>query len=94
MVALSVILNFYQIFSSEQAARKLRNLVALTASVWRDGRPEEIPVRDIVPGDLLPTDAALETAATLSFDEAALTGKSLPVEQQSGVRTSRGCRAG
>jgi magnesium-transporting ATPase (P-type) len=66
----------------------------LTASAWRDGRPEGVPVRDIVPGDLLPADAALETVATLSVDEAALTGESLPVEQQSGVRTSRGCRAG
>jgi Mg2+-importing ATPase len=92
MIVLSVILNFYQVFSSEQAARKLRTMVALTASVWRDGRMQDIPARDIVTGDLLeiragdllPADATLETAATLSVDEAALTGESLPVERHAG----------
>jgi hypothetical protein len=53
MVVLSVGLNYYQILNSEQAARKLRSMAAPTARVWRDGRLEERPVRDIVPGDLL-----------------------------------------
>src|SRR5438067_6263294 len=89
LVVLSVVLDFYQVFSSEQAARELRSQVALTAAVWRDGRLDEVPAREIVPGDvlearagdLLPADARLDTSVTLSVDEAALTGESLPVEK-------------
>jgi Mg2+-importing ATPase len=90
LVVLSVVLDFYQAFSSEQTARKLRGQTALTATVWRDGRLSEVPAHDIVPGDLievragdlLPADATLEMATTLSVDEAALTGESLPAEKR------------
>ena len=49
-------------------------------------------MREVVPGDLLelragdllPADATLLTAVTLSVDEAALTGESLPVEKHVG----------
>lgn len=89
MVVLSVALNFVQVYRSEQAARKLRNIVAPTASVWRDGKIVEIPAREIVRGDLLEVragdlvaaDADLRTVSTLAVDEAALTGESLPVEK-------------
>src|SRR6266567_2271573 len=90
MVVLSVGLNFVQVFRSEQAAHKLRSMVAPTASVWRDGSLLEIPVRTVVPGDLLevragdlvPADAKLQTVSTLMIDEAALTGESMPVEKE------------
>jgi P-type Mg2+ transporter len=90
MVVLSIGLNFVQVFRSEQAARQLRNMVAPMASVWRDRQLREIPARDIVPGDLLevragdliPADADLRTVSTLTVDEAALTGESLPVQKQ------------
>jgi P-type Mg2+ transporter len=90
MVLFSVSLNFVQVYRSEQAAGKLRGMVAPSASVWRDGQLSEIPVKDIVPGDqlqvragdLVPADADLRTATTLTVDEAALTGESLPVEKQ------------
>jgi Mg2+-importing ATPase len=92
MVVLSVVLNFAQVFRSEQAARRLHGLVAPTARVWRDGRLAELPVRQIVPGDLLdvragdllPADATLQTAGPLTADEAALTGESLPVQKRAG----------
>jgi magnesium-transporting ATPase (P-type) len=86
MIALSVGLDFVQVFRSQQAAARLRGLVAPTASVWRDGRLVAIPVRELVPGDavdvsagdLLPADAQVIEATTLLVDEAALTGESLP----------------
>jgi len=92
MVVLSVALDFYQVFSSEHAARALRTLVAPTASVWREGHLNEIETRDIVPGDLIeiragdlvPADADLQTGATLNVDEAVLTGESLPTEKRAG----------
>lgn len=90
MVLFSVGLNFVQVYRSEQAARKLSGMVAPTASVWRDGQLSDIAVRDIVPGDhlqvragdLVPADADLVTVSTLTVDEAALTGESLPVEKR------------
>ena len=89
IVLLSVALDFFQSFRSEKAASSLQSLVTLTASVWRDGQLAEIPVRDVVPGDLLqlragdlvPADATLLSAVTLSVDQAALTGESLPVQK-------------
>jgi P-type Mg2+ transporter len=92
IVLVSVGLDFFQIFHSEQAASKLQSLVTLTASVWRDAQLTDIPMRDVVPGDVLelragdlvPADATLTTAVTLSVDQAALTGESLPVEKRVG----------
>jgi P-type Mg2+ transporter len=51
IVLLSVALDFFQSFRSEQAASRLQSLVTLTASVVRDGRLAAIPVREVVPGD-------------------------------------------
>ena len=92
IVLVSVGLDFFQIFHSEQAASKLQSLVTLTANVWRDAELHEIPMRDVVPGDvvslragdLVPADARLVSTVTLSVDQAALTGESLPVEKRVG----------
>jgi Mg2+-importing ATPase len=92
MVLLSVALDFFQVFRSEQAASKLRSLVAPTTAVWRDGQLQEIPARTVVPGDvmevragdLIAADADVVTATTLTVDEAALTGESLPIEKGAG----------
>jgi magnesium-transporting ATPase (P-type) len=92
IVLLSVALDFFQSFRSEKAASSLQSLLTLTASVWRDGKLAEVPVRDVVPGDLLqlragdlvPADATLLSAVTLSVDQAALTGESLPVQKYVG----------
>jgi P-type Mg2+ transporter len=92
IVLVSVGLDFFQIFHSEQAASKLQSLVTLTASVWRDAQLREIPMRDVVPddvlevraGDLVAADAILLSAVTLGVDQAALTGESLPVEKHVG----------
>lgn len=92
MIVVSLGLDFFQMYRSEQAASKLQSLIALTTRVWRDGRLQEIPVHELVPGDalelragdLIPADATLDSASTLMVDEAALTGESLPVEKRPG----------
>jgi P-type Mg2+ transporter len=92
VVMLSVALDFFQVFRSEQAANRLKSLVALTTTAIRDGQPIEVPVREVVPedvlelhaGNLIPADATLLTPEPLSLDEAALTGESLPVEKRGG----------
>lgn len=89
MVVLSVALNFFQTYRSQQAADRLRATVAPQATVCRDGRWQEIPRREVVPGDLIrlaagdmvPADAQLLEERDLHVQEAALTGESLPVEK-------------
>ncbi len=90
MVLLSVALNFAQTARSQQAADRLRAQVAPTATVMRDGEWQELPRRQIVPGDfirlgagdLVPADAQLIEAHDLHVQQAALTGESLPVEKE------------
>jgi Mg2+-importing ATPase len=90
MVALSGSLRFWQEFRSGRAAENLRALVRTTATVCRPGsKPEEVPVRDLVTGDvvhlsagdLIPADVRLLSAKDLFVSQAALTGESIPVEK-------------
>src|SRR5919112_411855 len=53
IVLLSVALNHVQTARSERAAESLRKEVAPTATALRDGTWEEIPRRELVPGDLI-----------------------------------------
>jgi P-type Mg2+ transporter len=93
IVLLSVGLDFLQVFRSDRAASQLQSLVARTARVWRDGDVVEVPVQNVVPGDVLElragvyvsADATLLTPDTLAVDQAALTGESLPVEKRGGA---------
>ena len=90
MLILSVTLNFTQAYRSQQAARGLRRQVGQTATVVRDGIEREIPVREVVvgdvihlkAGDLVPADCRLLSARDLFLNEALLTGESLPREKQ------------
>ncbi len=90
IVLLNGILGFVQEYRAGKALEALRNLTAPTAQVVRDGRPHEIPAREIVPGDiiiletgdLVPADARLVETRNLSVDQAVLTGESAPVRKE------------
>jgi len=90
MVVMSTTLGFIQTRRSENAAEKLRQQVAPTATVLRAGRELEVPQRELVPGDiirlvagdLVPADARLLSARDVHINQAALTGESLPVEKE------------
>ncbi len=89
IVLFAVILGFIQEFRAERAIEALREMAAPSATVIRDGREEEVPARDVVPGDVIllatgdkvPADARLTEAINLQTVEAALTGESAPVEK-------------
>ncbi len=53
MVVLSVSLRFWQEARADAAAEKLKAMIHVTATVVRDGRPREIALRDLVPGDII-----------------------------------------
>ncbi len=80
-------LGFVQEYRSEKAMEALKQMTASTATVIRDGEEEEIPARDLVPGDIIllqtgdriPADSRLTEAVNLKIDEAPLTGESISV---------------
>ena len=89
IVLLSVVVNFYVEFQARHAVEDIRKQVATTAAVLRDGHEVEVPVAELVrgdivhlnAGDLTPADARLLEAKDLHVRESALTGESLPVDK-------------
>jgi Ca2+-transporting ATPase len=71
---------------AERTLERLRQLTSPTATVWRDGRRQDIDALDVVVGDLLwvqegdvvPADGIAVDLTQLTMDESALTGESLP----------------
>src|SRR5882724_2643500 len=76
---------------TSDAIRRLVGLQAKTARVVRDAQEIDIPVEEVVPGDLvivrpgekIPVDGVVEDGAS-AVDESMLTGESLPVEKTRG----------
>src|SRR5260370_41236864 len=89
MLMLGVALRFVQESRADAAAAKLKAMISVTAAVVRDGREEEIPLKELVPGDvinlcagnMIPADIRLIASRDLFVAQAALTGESLPVEK-------------
>src|SRR5215469_3041392 len=89
MVALGMSLRFVQETRADNAAAKLKAMISVTATVVRDGKTREIPLRELVPGDIvklsagdmIPGDVRLLSAKDLFVIQATLTGESLPVEK-------------
>jgi len=89
MVALSVGLRFWQEARADSAAEKLKAMIHVTATVVRDGAAREIPLRDLVPGDIvklaaddmIPGDVRLLSSKDVFVSQGSLTGESLPVEK-------------
>ncbi len=90
IVVAGAALNLAQTWRSARAVRQLREGIAPTATVLRDGQWVELPTRAVVPGDvirlgagdLVPADAWLVTARDVHVQQAALTGESLPAEKE------------
>ena len=82
-------LSVWQEWRADDAMARLRQHLAPTARVWRDGRLQELPAMQLVPGDLIAlragdcvaADAELVEANNLLMVEATLTGESMPAEK-------------
>jgi Mg2+-importing ATPase len=89
MVGLGLSLRFIQETKADKAAAKLKAMISVTATVMRNGQAREIPLRELVPGDvvklssgdMIPGDVRLISAKDLFVIQATLTGESLPVEK-------------
>jgi Mg2+-importing ATPase len=88
----SALLSFFQEYSANTAAERLRSQVMVKSTVLRDGRPQAVPAGEIVPGDvvllsagsLVPADGVLLEARDFYVNQAVLTGETFPVEKKSG----------
>jgi E1-E2 ATPase/Cation transporter/ATPase, N-terminus len=77
---------FVQEYRADRAVDRLRDLLPTTAVVRRDGRRQQVPVADLVPGDVvllaagdrISADLRTEVATALAVDESLLTGESMP----------------
>jgi Mg2+-importing ATPase len=93
IVLVSGLLGFWQEHSATNAVEKLLAMVQIKATALRDGSPHEIPVEEIVPGDILilnagdivPGDCLVDESKDLFVDEATLTGETYSVEKSVGV---------
>src|SRR5450756_1246061 len=90
MVILGTVLRFVQEMRADNAAEKLQAMVSNTATLVRDGKEKEVPLKMLVPGDIIrlaagdmaPADVRVLSAKDLFLNQAALTGESLPVEKK------------
>lgn len=89
LLMLNAVVGFWQEHKADNAIELLKQKLAPTARVLRDGKWAEAPARELVPGDvvrvrlgdIVPADIKLIDGDYLQVDESALTGESLPVEK-------------
>ena len=89
IVVISGLLGFWQEHSASNAVAKLLAIVQIKTAVLRDGNQQEIPIEDVVPGDIVilnagdivPGDCLLLESKDVFVDEAMLTGETFPVEK-------------
>ena len=93
VVLMSTVVGFWQEYRAANAVAALLAVVQAKATALRDGKPVELAVDGIVPGDVvlldagdtIPGDGLLLESKDLFVDESALTGESYPAEKQVGA---------
>ena len=87
VVVIDAILGFFQEFQAQKTYAALKSLLRPMTTVIREGKREEVEVKDLVPGDVIvlgagehvPADGDLLESSKLAADEAILTGESEPI---------------
>ncbi|WP_414752502.1 cation-translocating P-type ATPase [Anabaena sp. CCY 9910] len=95
VVGVNAVIGYATETQSERIIHSLKHQEQTSAWVMRDGKAQEIPVDNVVLGDVLilkpgsyvAADARLIEADNLSIDESALTGESLPVSKNTASLT-------
>ena len=97
LITVGKMLEAYSKGRTTDALKGLMDLSPKTARLIRDGKEEEVPVGQVMPGDLfavrtgdsIPVDGIV-TEGSGSVDESALTGESMPVLKEAGACVSAG----
>jgi Mg2+-importing ATPase len=90
---ISGLMGFIQERNAGKAVEKLRALIQTRASVKRENKVTELPVAEVVPGDIIllkagdivPADSLILESHDLYINESVLTGESFPAEKKTGV---------
>ncbi|HQR05194.1 MAG TPA: magnesium-translocating P-type ATPase [Gemmatales bacterium] len=98
MVVLGVALRLAQEVRADAAAARLRAMISVRAMVMREGQSQEVPISQLVPGDIvqlaagdmIPADVRLISCKDLFLMQASLTGETFPVEKHASVIQSKG----
>jgi P-type Ca2+ transporter type 2C len=85
-----IVISFFQEYRAEQAVKALKKMITQQSKVLRDGKEQEIPSSNLVPGDLLilrigervPADCLVVEESELRVNESILTGESQEVKKQ------------
>ena len=93
IVVLNAVLGYVQEVKAEQSMAALKRMAVPRVRVRRDGKPQDISARELVPGDvviletgnIVPADGRVLQSVNLRVEEAALTGESEPVEKDSAL---------
>ena len=93
IVVLNAVLGYVQEVKAEQSMAALKRMAVPRVHVRRDGKPQDISARELVPGDvviletgnIVPADGRVLQSVNLRVEEAALTGESEPVEKDSAL---------
>jgi Mg2+-importing ATPase len=89
MITASATISFIQEYRSQKASLELKELIENTCAVTRNGQTKEIPMDEVVPGDIvtlatgdmIPADAVLIWTNDLFVNQSSLTGESMPIEK-------------
>ena len=92
MLLINAGVGFFEEYRADNAIAVLKQTLALSARVRRDGAWRTVPARELVPGDIIqvrlgniiPADVKLVDGDYLSVDQSALTGELLPVDKKAG----------
>lgn len=90
LLLVNAVVGFWEEYQAGNAIEALKKKLALEARVRRNGKWNNIPARELVPGDIIrlrlgdiiPADAKLLEGDPIEVDQSTLTGESLPVERK------------
>ena len=96
LVIISTLLEFFEVYKSNKAADKLKEMVATTATVIRDQKQIKIPVKEVTigdiivltAGDMIPADLRIISSKDLYVGQSALTGESDSVKKLANTETN------
>jgi len=87
LTVVNALMGLHQEGKAAESVAALRQMLIMTATVRRDGRQQQVPAEELVPGDVVgfeaggkvPADGRLIVSASLEIEESGLTGESTPV---------------
>lgn len=99
VILINALIGFLMEIQARNSMKALREMDIILSKVIRDGKTQEIPSENLVPGDLvileagdvIPGDGRIVELNQLQCDESSLTGESLPSDKKHRKTSKRYC---